>query len=54
MPYRTSPSVITTKTPFLSSLLISLHYKSIKGVSYTRTNIFTGRDCLTDIPAEVR
>ena len=40
--------------PFLSSLLISLYYKSIKGVSYTRTNISIGRDCLIDMPAEVR
>ena len=53
-PYRTSLSVITAKTPFLSSLLISLYLKSIKGVSYTRTNISIGGDCLTDIPTEVR
>jgi len=49
-----SLSIITAKTPFLSSLLISLRYKSIKGVSCTRTDISTGRDCLADIPAEVR
>ena len=49
-----SLSVITIKTPFLSSLLISLYYKSVKGVSYTRTNISIGGDCLIDIPAEVR
>ena len=53
-PYRTSLSVITAKTPFLSSPLISLYYKSIKGVSYTRTNISIGGDYLIDIPAEVR
>ena len=53
-PYGTSFSVITAKTPFLSSLLISLHYKSVKGVSYTRTNISIGGDCFIDIPAEVR
>jgi len=47
-------SVITAKTPFLSSLLISLRHKSVKGVSYTRTNISVGGDCLADIPAEVR
>ena len=35
-------SVIIIKTPFLSSPLISLRYKSIKGVSYTRTNISIG------------
>ena len=54
MPYRTSLSIITIKTPFLSSLLISLRYKSIKGVSYTRTNISIDGDCLIDIPIEVR
>ena len=54
MPYRTSLSIITVKTPFLNSLLISLYYKSIKGVSYTRTDISIGRDCLIDIPTEVR
>ena len=53
-PCGTSLSIITVKTPFLSSLLISLCYKSIKGVSYTRTNISIGGDCLMDIPAEVR
>ena len=53
-PYGTSLSVITIKTPFFSSLLISLRRESVKGVSCTRTNIFTGRDYLTDIPAEVR
>jgi hypothetical protein len=47
-------SVTTAKTPFLSSLLISLYYKSIKGVSYTRTNISIGGGCLTDMPIEVR
>jgi hypothetical protein len=49
-----SLSIITVKTPFLSSPLISLYYKSIKGVSYTRTDISIGGDCLADIPAEVR
>jgi len=53
-PYRISLSVITAKTPFLSSPLISLRHKFIKGVSYTRTNISIGGDCLTDIPTEVR
>ena len=47
-------SIITAKTPFLSSLLISLRYKSIKGVSYTKTNISIGRSCLADMPIEVR
>ena len=49
-----SLSVITAKTPFLSSLLIFLRYKSVKGVFYTRTDIFTGRDCFIDIPVEVK
>jgi hypothetical protein len=53
MPYKTSLFITTTKTPFLSSLLISLHHKSVKGVSYTRINIFINRDCLTDIPTKV-
>ena len=52
--YGTSLSIITAKTPFLSSPLISLRRKSIKGVSYTRTNISVGEDYFTDIPIEVR
>ena len=42
---------ITTKTLFLSSLLISLCHKSVNGGSCTKTNISTCGDCLTDIPA---
>ena len=53
-PCGTSFSVITAKTPFLSSPLISLRYKSIKGAFYTRTDISAGGDYFTDIPAEVR
>ena len=53
-PYGTSLFIITTKTPFFSSLLISLRHKSVKGVSYTKTNISIGRDCLTDVSIEVR
>ena len=49
-----SLSITTAKTPFLSSLLIFLYYKSVKGVSCTRTNISAGRSCLTDIPIEVK
>ena len=49
-PYRTSLSAMTTKTPFLSSPLISLCCESVNGVFCTRTNIFTYRDCLADIP----
>ena len=40
--------------PFLNSLLISLYYKSVKGVSYTKTNISVGGGCLADIPVEVK
>ena len=53
-PYRTSFSVITVKTPFLSSPLISLYRKSVKGVSYTRTDISIGGDYFMDVPIEVR
>jgi hypothetical protein len=53
-PYRTSLSIITAKTPFLSSPLISLYYKFIKGVSCTRTNISIGGDYLIDVPIEVK
>ena len=42
MPYGTSLSIMTVKMPFLNSPLISLYHKSIKGVSYTRTNISIG------------
>jgi hypothetical protein len=52
MPCRMSLSTITTKTFFLSSLLISLYYKSVNGASCTRTDIFIYGDCLTDIPIE--
>ena len=53
-PYRMSFSIITAKTPFLSSPLISLRLKSIKGFSYTRTNISIGGDNFIDMPTEVR
>jgi hypothetical protein len=53
-PCGTSFSIITVKTPFSSSPLISLHRKSVKGVSCTRTNISIGGDYLIDVPAEVR
>ena len=49
-----SLSIIIIKTPFLSSLLISLYYKSVNRVSYIRINIFIGGDYLIDIPVEVR
>ena len=52
-PCGTSFSVTTVKTPFLSSLLISLHHESVKGVFCTRTNISAGGGCLVDIFIEV-
>ena len=48
-----SLSVITVKTPFLSSPLISLRRKSVKGVSYTRTNISVGGDYFIDISTDI-
>jgi hypothetical protein len=47
-------SITTIKTPFLSSLLISLRRESIKEVSYTRTNIFVDRSYFIGISIEVR
>ena len=52
-PCGASFSVITVKTPFLSSPLISLCCKSVKGVSYTRTDISAYGDCFADVSAEV-
>ena len=54
MPCKISLFITTIKTHFLSSLLISLYYKSVKGVFCTRTNISTGGDCLIDMPIEVK
>src|SRR6266571_4422962 len=48
-----SLSIITVKTPFLNSPLISLRYESINGASCTRTNISACGDCLADIPVEL-
>ena len=48
-----SLSIITAKTPFLSSPLISLYREAVKGVSCTKTNISIGGDCLVNIPAEL-
>jgi hypothetical protein len=47
-------STIAAKTPFSSSLLISLHYKSVKGVSYIRTDISAGGDRFSGAFAEVK
>jgi hypothetical protein len=45
---------MTVKTPFSSSLLISLYYKSVKGVSYTRTNISVDRSYFIGVFIEAR
>jgi hypothetical protein len=46
--------IITIKTPFLSSLLISLCYKSINKASYIRTNISVDDNSFIDIFIEVK
>jgi hypothetical protein len=46
--------IIIIKTPFLSSLLIFLYYKFIKGVSYTRINISINRSYFIGIFIEVK
>jgi hypothetical protein len=48
-PFRTSLFITVAKTPFLSSLLISLYCESVNGASYTKTNIFIGGGCLVGI-----
>ena len=48
-----SLSAITIKILFLSSLLISLHHKSVNGASCTRTNISACGDCFADIPIKL-
>jgi hypothetical protein len=53
-PYGTSLFVTTVKTPFLSSLLISLYCEFVKGVSCTRTNISADRSCFIGASVEVR
>ena len=54
MPYKTSFFIIVAKTPFSSSLLISLRRESVKGVSYIIINIFIGGGCFIDIFIDVR
>ena len=53
-PYKMSFFITTAKTPFLNSLLISLYYKFVKGVFYTKPNISAGGDWLINMPIEVR
>ena len=45
--------IITTKTPFSSSLLIFLCHKSVNGASCIKTDISVYRDCFADILAEL-
>jgi Ulp1 family protease len=54
MPYKTSLFIIIIKTFFLNSLLISLYYKSIKGVFYTKTNIFINKSYFISIFIKVK
>jgi hypothetical protein len=42
------------KTPFSSSLLISLRHEFIKGVSYIRTDIFIDRSYFISVFIEVK
>jgi len=53
-PYKTSLFIIIVKTPFLSSLLISLCRESIKGVSYIKTNISIDRSCFISVFIKVK
>ena len=52
--YRMLLFITTVKTPFLNSLLISLCRKSIKRVSYIRTDISVNRSCFISISTEVK
>jgi hypothetical protein len=54
MPYKILLFITIVKMPFLSSLLISLYYKSIKGVFYTKTNIFINRSYFISIFTKVK
>jgi len=42
------------KTPFLNSLLISLRYEFIKGVSYIKTNIFINKSYFINIFIKIK
>jgi hypothetical protein len=49
-----SLSIITVKTSFSSSLLISLYYKSVRGVFYIKTNIFIDGSCFISVSIKVK
>jgi hypothetical protein len=53
MPCRISLSIITAKTPFLSSLLISLRRESVNGASCIKTDISACGDYLVNMPVEL-
>jgi hypothetical protein len=46
--------ITAIKTPFLSSLLISLYYKFINKASYIKTNIFINKGCFINIFIKVK
>ena len=52
--YKTSLFIMTVKTLLSNSLLISLRHKSIKEVSYIKTNISINKGCFTGISAEIK
>jgi hypothetical protein len=52
-PYGTSFIVTVVKTPFSSSLLISLRRESVNRASCIRTNIFVGGGSFTGVSMEV-
>ena len=52
--YKMSLSIITIKTPFSNSLLISLYYEFIKGVSCIKTDISVNRSYFTGIFIKVK
>jgi hypothetical protein len=46
--------IITVKTPFLNSLLISLYYKSVNKAFYIKTNIFISGNSFISIFIKVK
>jgi hypothetical protein len=53
-PCGTSFTIMVIKTPFSSSLLISLRRESVNRASYIRTNISAGGGSFISISMEVR
>ena len=48
-----SLSVMTIKTPFLNSPLISLRCEFVNKASYIKTNIFINKNCFADMPIKL-